>query len=262
METRKVKENNVLRIKETMTSLELLKEINEFRRFEYEYKLENGLKLSAVELRNGKPRELLHKDLLKNIRDEFEEEINERKISPVEYIDDKGEKRPMFILNFNQCRQIMARESKFVRKGLFEYITKLEKQNEELRIALINKSNSEWLETRKNGKLTRRNETDVIVKLILMAKEQGSENADKLYQVYSTLVNNLVGIKSRQRDKVDVRTLEQIRLLEDLISKIIDNGVKNEIYYKTIYKRAKEKGIKLINLLKIENNLLGENSEL
>ena len=42
METRKVKENNVLRIKETMTSLELLKEINEFRRFEYEYKLENG----------------------------------------------------------------------------------------------------------------------------------------------------------------------------------------------------------------------------
>ena len=95
-----------------------------------------------------------------------------------------------------------------------------------------------------------------------MAKEQGSNNYQKLYQVYSTLVNNLVGIKSKQRDKVDVKTLEQIRLLEDLISKIIDNGIKNEIYYKTIYKRAKEKGIELINLLKIENNLLEVNSEL
>lgn len=252
----------MLRIKDTMTSLELLKEINEFRRFEYEYKLENGLKLSAVELRNGRPKELLHYNLLATIRDEFEEEINALKIKSVDYIDDKGEKRPMFILNFNQCRQIMARESKFVRKGLFEYITKLEKQNEELRIALINKSNSEWLETRKNGKLTRRDETDVIARLILMAKEQGSNNYQKLYQVYSTLVNNLVGIKSKQRDKVDVRTLEQIRLLEDLISKIIDNGIKNETYYKTIYKRAKEKGIELINLLKIENNLLEENSEL
>lgn len=252
----------MLRIKDTMTSLELLKEINEFRRFEYEYKLENGLKLSAVELRNGRPKKLLHYNLLATIRDEFEEEINALKIKSVDYIDDKGEKRPMFILNFNQCRQIMARESKFVRKGLFEYITKLEKQNEELRIALINKSNSEWLETRKNGKLTRRDETDVIARLILMAKEQGSNNYQKLYQVYSTLVNNLVGIKSKQRDKVDVRTLEQIRLLEDLISKIIDNGIKNETYYKTIYKRAKEKGIELINLLKIENNLLEENSEL
>ena len=193
----------MLRIKDTMTSLELLKEINEFRRFEYEYKLENGLKLSAVELRNGRPKELLHYNLLATIRDEFEEEINALKIKSVDYIDDKGEKRPMFILNFNQCRQIMARESKFVRKGLFEYITKLEKQNEELRIALINKSNSEWLETRKNGKLTRRDETDVIARLILMAKEQGSNNYQKLYQVYSTLVNNLVGIKSKQRDKVD-----------------------------------------------------------
>ena len=127
----------MLRIKDTMTSLELLKEINEFRRFEYEYKLENGLKLSAVELRNGRPKELLHYNLLATIRDEFEEEINALKIKSVDYIDDKGEKRPMFILNFNQCRQIMARESKFVRKGLFEYITKLEKQNEELRRRVV-----------------------------------------------------------------------------------------------------------------------------
>ena len=188
---------------------------------EYNYKVDKGLSLGKVEIKNGQSTLLFHKDLLKIIRDEFEEEINEGKISPVEYIDKKVEKRYMFILNYNQCRQIFSRESKYVRKWTFEYISKLEKENEYLRIALLNKQNSEWLETRKQGKLTRRNETDVIASLILMAKKQGSENADKLYTVYSSLVNKLVGIKSKQRDIVSVETLEHIRLLEDLISKVI-----------------------------------------
>lgn len=64
--------------KDTITSLELVKQINIFREQE------------------GNRKELQHKDLLKVIRDEFEEEINEGKISPVRYKDKKGELRPMF----------------------------------------------------------------------------------------------------------------------------------------------------------------------
>ncbi|WP_064610343.1 phage antirepressor KilAC domain-containing protein [Streptobacillus moniliformis] len=94
--------------KENITSLELLEKINQFR--------------EQVE---GKA-ELLHKDLLKIVRDEFEEEINERKISPVKYKDKKGEERPMFILTFSQAKQVLVRESKKVRKMVIEYIEKLE----------------------------------------------------------------------------------------------------------------------------------------
>lgn len=248
--------SGIMKIKEDMTSFQLLEKINEYRELEYEYKIDNNLKLSKTEVKNGRYTELKHYDLLKIIRDEFEIEINKGKISFVEYVDTKGEKRPMYILNYNQCRQIFARESKYVRKWTFEYISKLEKENEYLRIALLNKQNSEWLETRKQGKLTRRNETDVIASLILMAKKQGSKNADKLYTVYSNLVNKLVGIKSKQRDIVSVETLEHIRLLEDLISKVIANGIENDIYYKNIYQNCKEKANELIKLLTLDCKLL------
>lgn len=93
-----------------MTSLELLEQINLFRKQE------------------GDRAELQHKDLLKIIRDEFEEEINEGKISPITYKDKKGEDRPMYILTLNQSRQVLVRESKFVRRKVINYITTLENE--------------------------------------------------------------------------------------------------------------------------------------
>lgn len=100
---------NELAVKETMTSLELVKEINLFREQE------------------GNRSELKHSDLLKVIRDEFEDEINEGKISSVEYKDAKGEMRPMFELTLSQAKQVLVRESKFVRKAVIAYIERLEK---------------------------------------------------------------------------------------------------------------------------------------
>ena len=99
---------NDLAVKETMTSIELVKEINVFREQE------------------GNRAELKHSDLLKVVRDEFEDEINEGKISPVEYKDAKGEMRPMFVLTLSQAKQVLVRESKFVRKAVIAYIEKLE----------------------------------------------------------------------------------------------------------------------------------------
>ena len=95
--------------KTTMTSLELLEQINLFR--------------AEIE---GKT-ELAHRSLLGIIRDEFEEEINAQKLLPVEYTDKKGEKRPMFELTFSQAKQVLMRESKSVRRAVIDYIEKLEK---------------------------------------------------------------------------------------------------------------------------------------
>ena len=97
-------------VKNKITSLELIEQINIFREQE------------------GNRKELQHKDLLKVIRDEFEEEINEGKISPVEYKDKKGELRPMFDLTINQAKQVLMRESKYVRKAMIHYIESLERE--------------------------------------------------------------------------------------------------------------------------------------
>ena len=97
--------------KKTITSLELVEQINLFRKEE------------------GKDVELQHKTMLAIIRDEFEEEINEQKILPVEYKDKKGEKRPMFELTIAQGKQVLLRESKFVRKRVVAWLERFEEAN-------------------------------------------------------------------------------------------------------------------------------------
>jgi hypothetical protein len=93
----------------TISSLELVKQINLFREQE------------------GNRTELEHKNLLAIIRDEFEDEINELKIQPVTYKDKKGESKPMFVLTISQAKQVLLRESKFVRKAIISYFEVLEK---------------------------------------------------------------------------------------------------------------------------------------
>jgi hypothetical protein len=95
--------------KESMTSLELLKEINIFREKE------------------GKETEMQHKTLLVIIRDEFEEEISQQELLLSNYYS-RGKEFPMFILTLAQSKQVLSRESKFVRKAVLKYIENLEQK--------------------------------------------------------------------------------------------------------------------------------------
>lgn len=93
-----------------ITSLDLKKQINLFRGQE------------------GNRTQLKHSDLLKVIRDEFEEEIGMGKISYTLYKHPQnGQEYPMFELTLSQAKQVLVRESKFVRKAVIPYIEKLEK---------------------------------------------------------------------------------------------------------------------------------------
>ena len=94
--------------KDSLTSLELVAEINKFRKKE------------------GNKNELLHKNLLTIIRDEFEEEISRLEIQPSTYKSSRGKEYPLFILTLNQAKQVLMRESKFVRRAVIQYIEKLE----------------------------------------------------------------------------------------------------------------------------------------
>ena len=200
-----------------------------------------------------------HKDLLKFIRTEFEEDIGKGKISPTYYVDIWNRRQPLYVLNLKQSLRVLTKESKFVRAKIFEYIEYLENQNLMLKQALWNKQNTEWLETRRQGKLTRRNETDVIASLILYATEQGSKNANKMYVVYSKLVNSLVGIESGMRDVVSLETLFNIAKLEDLFQSIMIDCMENSVYYKEIYKRCKEHGTQMIKYLNKDIKALNYN---
>ena len=95
--------------KDHFTSLELVDLINQYREQE------------------GNKTPLRHDTMLGIIRDEFEEEISLQNILESNYRNDRGKEYPMFVLSLSQSRQVLVRESKFVRKAVIAYIDKLEK---------------------------------------------------------------------------------------------------------------------------------------
>lgn len=98
-----------------ITSLELLEQINIFRK------------------QDGNKTELRHDNLLQIIRDEFSEEIRDLKIQVSYYTKETGNgtirSYPMYILTYDQGKQVLMRESKFVRKSVIKYIQALEEKN-------------------------------------------------------------------------------------------------------------------------------------
>lgn len=103
-----------------ITSVELVDIINQFRELESRTTGKKYIKL-------------VHKDFMKKIRKELETLktlglSNERNISPVNYLDQKGESRPCYSFNRDGMLQMLNSESVLVRYKTTEYINKLELQ--------------------------------------------------------------------------------------------------------------------------------------
>ena len=94
--------------KDRITSLELLEQINLFRKQE------------------GKKKDLRHDTLRDIIKDEFEEEILFQKILEKSISSNGGRPIKSFELTLNQAKQVLMRESKFVRRAVIHYIERLE----------------------------------------------------------------------------------------------------------------------------------------
>ena len=112
------------------------------------------------------------------------------------------------------------------------------------------KSTQVWIETRRSGKLTRKDETDTIQKLVEYAKEQGSQHADKLYMTYSKLANKMAGIS--KRDEASVMQLNNLSMMEHIILCVIDSGIISEKHYKEIYQDCKKRLELVKNLAYLE----------
>lgn len=97
-------------VKSTMTSLEVCDLLNQYRHLDCRY-------------------ELTHSDLLKVIRDEFDDSIDEGRISQIFYYDKMNRKQPYYELTLDQVRCIMVRESKKVRRMMIKYLSDLEENN-------------------------------------------------------------------------------------------------------------------------------------
>ena len=222
--------------KGTITSLELLEQINFFRAKE-------------------EKKETEHNTLLRTIRDEFEEEIGLNKIVQSSYKNKQNKEMPMFVLTIPQGKQVLARESKFVRKAVIHKLEELENKfkvptnfKEALQLAL---EQQEIIEEQQ--KLIEHKE-DVIIGLVedidLSTKRQritqivrhNSKNYQDrynlLYKEFEKKYHCDLGVrlenynnknKPKMKNKMDYidRVMNKIPQLYELTCKIFENDVES-----------------------------------
>lgn len=122
-------------------------------------------------------------------------------------------------------------------KQVVAFKKELVRQFYAMRWLIMERQTSEWQETRRLGKLSRKAETDTLKQLVEYAAQQGSEHPDKLYLVYSKLANKMIGIS--KRDTATVSQLNNLSLAENIILHCVEAGMAAGKHYKEIYQDSK-----------------------
>lgn len=146
-----------------------------------------------------------------------------------------GRKTEYYLLNEAQATFLITLLKNT--EQVVRFKVELVKQFYEMRKFIAERHTKEWIETRQQGKLTRKAETDVIKELVEYAKEQGSTHSDMLYMTYSKLANTLAGVKDR--DQATVMQLNNLSIFENIILQMIRSGIDKGLGYKDIYKECK-----------------------
>lgn len=201
--------------KETITSLELLEQINLIR---------TGI---------GK-KEIQHYDLTKIIRRKFKHEIDTGKISCISYRDNMNRKQKNYILSFSLARVIATKQGREIQRAVFDYIERLENE-------LKNALERERLQVRAMGKALRNLETSTIQRLL----EYGNVPKEKwklYFSNYTMIAYRIMGYKKKpERNEMNAQELSLLQQLETVINvTIIENISKNVPHY-LIYQDCKDK---------------------
>lgn len=164
-------------------------------------------------------------------------EIEERKLfCKTDYKDDKGRTYPKYIMNRKGFTLLImgftGDEAKHWQLMYSDAFDAME--------AILHERQSEhWQLERKQGKLSRKAETDALKELVACAEAHGSKNAKMLYITYSKLANATVGIKSR--DLATAEQFSELSVVEQIILKSVKEGIRMQMDYHDIYKATKER---------------------
>lgn len=152
------------------------------------------------------------------------------------YKDEQGRTQTKYLLNRDGfALLVMGFNGRKAHEWKLKYIDAFNQMEK----ILTEKQTTVWIETRQQGKLIRKGETDVLQKLVEYAREQGSGHADMLYMTYTKLANKMAGITTR--DNATNAQLNELSTMERIIAKVVLDEMAKGIHYKQIYKDCKER---------------------
>ena len=149
-----------------------------------------------------------------------------------------GRPERIYYLNEEQATFVITlmRNNKIVVKFKKELV----RQFYEMRRFIFERQTKGWIQTREQGKLTRKAETSVLSKLVEYARGQGYDHKDELLYInYTKLANKICGISGR--DNATIEQLSNLTVAENIILHCIDCGIQDNKHYKDIYKDCKKR---------------------
>lgn len=149
---------------------------------------------------------------------------------------DDGQFHRMYLMNRDGFSLLVMG---FTGKKALEWKLKYIDAFNQMEKVITERQTNVWIETRQQGKLIRKGETDVIQKLVEYAREQGSGHADMLYMTYTKLANKMAGITTR--DSATNSQLNELSTMERIIAKVVIDEMAQGIHYKQIYKDCKKR---------------------
>ena len=149
---------------------------------------------------------------------------------------DDGQFHRMYLMNRDGFSLLVMG---FTGKKALEWKLKYIDAFNQMEKVITERQTNVWIETRQQGKLIRKGETDVLQKLVEYAREQGSGHADMLYMTYTKLANKMAGITTR--DSATNAQLNELSTMERIIAKVVLEEMAEGIHYKQIYKDCKKR---------------------
>jgi Rha family phage regulatory protein len=190
-----------------------------------------------------------HADVLRAIENlDIDKEFRRLNFALSSYINSQNKKQPMYkIFQDGFTILVMGFTGKHAMKWKIDYINLFNKMRNRLLQSQIDDRNSQkWIATRSDGKLIRKELTDVIADLIEYARTQGSEKAGYYYKHITEACNkalyrvpSLTKIDKNLRDELNYKQLINLAALENNLAEKIEIMAKAGIYYKTIYQNCK-----------------------
>lgn len=132
---------------------------------------------------------------------------------------------------------------RFQNDDAYEWQLKFSYAFQAMEETLLNKQSLEWKQQREQGKLIRREETDVIKQFIEYAKSQGSKSAQWYYKHFTNATYKALQLiehkQPKLRDTLDMLELNQLLLAENVALRSLEENMKTGEHYKAIFSNVK-----------------------
>lgn len=126
-------------------------------------------------------------------------------------------------------------------------------QREVIQQLIQQQKDPNWMNVRKDGKHIYFQKTDIIKNFVEYAISQGSKSAKLYYINFAKMENKALFVFEQKypnlREVLTIRQLMQVSIADDIIEKAVKEGMEQEMFYKDIFKLAKERIVKYVEII-------------